>query len=155
MDVETFTKKALDEIAARALQHEPLNNNFTSKDLELIYSLAYAQYENKEFQEANDLFQKLCVFSPMKKHYWIGLASTYRMLKQYEHALIGWAMAAILDDSDPSVHFQAAICHFHLDQKSEATKAIKEANSRLNPEDTLLKEEITLLETKLLSGEGV
>ncbi len=149
MDFDILTQSALNTITKNALQNEPLDPGFSSKDLELIYSLAYAQYENKEFKASNDLFQKLCVFNATNQKYWIGLGATFRMLKEFNMALVAWSMAAILNDSDPSVHFQAAICYFHLNQKKEALKALEESTKRLKEDDSSLQEEIDRLEKKL------
>ena len=64
--------------------------------------------------------------------------------KKYEEALYAWAMAALLDKSNPYPHFHAAECAFSMNNLRDAKLALKEAETRMEKEHPL-QEKISLL----------
>jgi len=105
---------------------------------EELYSEGYHFYEKGDYAKALPFFKYLTVTEPFEERYWRGLGATLQMNKNYEDALLAWSMSAILKESDPLPHVFAAECLLLLENKEEASKALKTAK-RKNCDEALLK----------------
>lgn len=90
-----------------------------------LYTEAYQHYESGHYSEALLFFSKLLIERPLEPIFWLGFASTQQMEKQFEEALMSWALLAILSPDDPEPHFQAGKCHAALKQNHDASKAFQ------------------------------
>ena len=59
----------------------------------------------------------------------ISLKTNWQKLKEFDNALMAYAMTTLIDDIDPMPHFHAAQCYFELGNKDEALKAINLAEA--------------------------
>lgn len=123
-------QKKLKELVERFIQNgHSLKglSGLNDKTMETTYSLAFNHYNGGKFDEAAKLFQFLCVFDPYKPKYWMGLAASRQMLKEYEAAITAYSMAGILKMDDPKPALYAADCYLVMGKKELATKALTAA----------------------------
>ena len=125
----------------------PLNTNYSSDDLRILYTLAHTLWKNKEYEQAKTIFQQLALTNPFVKKYWLGLGTCWQFEKKYSEALKAWEMLILLDEIDPTPHYQSAECYFALNEISEGFKAMRLTKSRLSDEHADLKEKLIHLES--------
>ena len=125
-----------------------------SEDLvEEFYAYGFAQYQTGNWGEAADVFRVLCTRRPMEPRFWFGLSATLHEAENYQDALHGWAMAALLENEDPFPHFHAAECYLSMQNCEEAAKALREAELR-SEEAHPLREKISLLKEQWKVSNG-
>jgi len=73
-----------------------------------LYLAGFQLYEAQCYQEAADLFRLLCFYEPRISRYWIALGGAYQHIKCHDNALASFAMASLLDASNPDSRFYAA-----------------------------------------------
>jgi type III secretion system low calcium response chaperone LcrH/SycD len=95
--------------------------------LNVLYAMAYALYEKGRYQEAKHFFHLLTLSNAHERKYWMGLAASCQMLKEYAKALEFYGVAAIQDPVDPYVHLHAAGCCFANGQNDRGVSAIEAA----------------------------
>ena len=113
---------------------------------ESSYAEAYALYQAGKLDHAADLFRTLCTQDPMDPRFWFGLGSCLQESHDCQNALYAWAMAALLDPTNPYPHFHAAECLISLRKMPDAGKALKEAKARASTETHPLYGPIEVLE---------
>lgn len=94
-------------------------------DMEGIYSVGFNLYNSGKFEEAEKVFQFLCLFDHWNRKYWMGLGSTRQMLKQYPPALECYSYAALLKIEDPMAPLHAASCYLAMGDSVKAKSALK------------------------------
>lgn len=99
----------------------------SDETMEAVYALAFNQYNNGKYEDADKLFSFLTTFDPTMKKFWMGLAATRQMRKDYENAINCYSMAAVLDIEDPLPPLRAADCHLILGNRTQAINALTEA----------------------------
>ncbi len=127
----------------RFLNEVPEKKGLSAQGADYFYSHGFALYNGGNVPEALEVFEVLSAQRPLESRNWVAFASSLQELKEYERALRGWAMAAILDDSNAYPHFYAAQCHLSLGQKEEANTALSAAAKRAATEE--LQDKIKLL----------
>ncbi len=132
----------LHEVGDLLKEGRPLNKNFSNEDLRVIYSLAYTLYQGNDFVQARSIFQQLASLKPFEQKYWLGLASCWQVEKRYHEALKGWAMAALLNERDPTPHFHATECYLALDDQKEGSKAFAACQKRITEKHQELKRKL-------------
>jgi type III secretion system low calcium response chaperone LcrH/SycD len=100
-------------------------------EVEESYANGYAQYNAGNFTAAVDVFRNLCLEHPSEHRFWFALGATLQEAGSYDRALRSWAMAALLDGSNPYPHFHAAECCLSLQKREDAAKALKESELRI------------------------
>ena len=81
------------------------------RHMEALYAQGYYFYSQAKYKEALPLFKGLTVYNSVDKKGWLGAAGCYEMLKQYEHAIACYSVAAILDVNDPIPPLHALDCY--------------------------------------------
>ena len=99
-------------------------------NLEALYTHAYDAYTREDYAEAERLFAQLVTHSLFETKYWKGFAAANQMLQNYDQALRGWSMLALLDEKDPLPHIHASECLYILGQTEEGQKALRVARSK-------------------------
>ena len=115
-------------------------------EVEALYTRAYALYQGGKANEAAEIFQLLCTKDPLQPIYWAGFASSLQESSEWELACEAWAMDALLEPANPTPHFHAAQCCWHLGKLSDAALALKEAKKRIADPQHPLAGTIDLLE---------
>ncbi|MBX9745113.1 MAG: tetratricopeptide repeat protein [Chlamydiales bacterium] len=117
----------------------------SSEEVKQFYTFGFSLYGAGSAQEAIDVFEVLCVQRPLEAKHWFGLAASLQEESYYEKALPAWAMAALLDESNPHPHFHAAECCFAQGRQKEAQMALEAASMRAE-RDSVLQDRIALLQ---------
>jgi type III secretion system low calcium response chaperone LcrH/SycD len=99
----------------------------SQESLSTLYSLAYYLYENGKFVDAKSVFRFLTLSDAFDRRYWMGLAASYQMLKDYPAALECYSLAAVQNPDDPYVHLHAADCFFAGGESLKAVKTLESA----------------------------
>jgi tetratricopeptide (TPR) repeat protein len=112
------------------------NAHISEEALKSMYKDAIDLYNNDQAQEACLTFGILIRERPFTKSFWMGLAASRQKLKEFDNALMAYAMTTLIDDIDPMPHFHAAQCYFELGNKDEAIKAINLAEALVFENDS-------------------
>ena len=128
----------------KAKEPVPGQKKWTEGETEDLYQYAYHFYKNGKYEEAADFFRTLTSINCSDRHYWIGLAGSLKMLKKYKEAIDTYAVAAVIDSSDPLVHAHAADCCFAAGEIDRGIQALESAESL-----TAGKEHYQLLNSQL------
>jgi type III secretion system low calcium response chaperone LcrH/SycD len=97
---------------------------FSDKTMEAFYKIAYKKHELKDFESAANCFYFLCVLDPFVHSFWMGYGHSEQLLEHYTSALYAYAMATLIDLTDPTAHYFAAQCYHKLGNKSEALHSL-------------------------------
>ena len=141
MDTRAFQKQVATLLGISDKEMHPLS----FEKQQQLYQVAFDLYEKEEYRGASQLFTQLILTDPFSEDYWLGLASSKQMARDYQAALQAWGLVALLKEGDPLPHFHAAECLLYLEDKHEALKAL-DASLDLCKEETL-KEKINQLKT--------
>ncbi len=91
-----------------------------SKAIEGGYATALGFYESGRQQDAEKLFQLLCLLDHYDPRFFMGLGACRQQLGQYEQAIESFSYAGMLDCNDPRPPFYSAECHLALGNVKEA-----------------------------------
>lgn len=99
----------------------------SAEQLSLLYTLAYHLYENGKCVDSKRIFRFLTICEPFDRRYWMGLAASYLLLKDYSGALECYSVAAVQEPNDPYVHLYAADCFFAQGQIETGIRTLESA----------------------------
>jgi len=89
-------------------------------NLNVVYSAAFANYNNGNYSNARTLFHFLCMFDQMDIKNWIGFAATCQMQKDYKVATTAYTIASMLDMSNLTCAFHISECKLAMGLREEA-----------------------------------
>lgn len=107
----------------------------TDGEMEVIYTLAYNQYSQQQFAEAEKTFRVLLIHDHLNQKFWMGLGATRQKLQDFEGALVAYSMIAELGGKDPRVPLHAAECFMALGMYDEAMSGLEAAAGWLGNAD--------------------
>jgi tetratricopeptide (TPR) repeat protein len=115
----------------------------TPESMEVIYSLAYNQYNAGKYEDSEKVFRLLATLDHLEPKYWKGLAAAREALGQHDPALQAYGYLGMMNVNDPYPAFKAAQCFLHLERPKEAESALIAAvfNSADKPEHAELHEQ--------------
>ena len=99
--------------------------NISTEILNATYHQALDAYQQQQMSSALTAFTYLVMYQPYEFDYLFGLASTLHALEQYQHALVFYGYANLLDARDAGVTFRIAQCYLAIEQTSEAIDALQ------------------------------
>lgn len=117
----------LHELLGKASSMNEPAPQYPEETINSLYAMAYRFYENGKYEDSVQFFRFLTSLAAYDSKNWTGLGASYQMLKQHEQALQGYAIAAMLNKSDPIPHLHAAECFFALKQIPKGMKALNSA----------------------------
>lgn len=117
MEDTTTETRNLDESSDHRCDQETLDN---------LYSCAWNLYQRKKLEEANVLFQYLCLLQPLNKDYQMGLGATYQLTNQYHRAIEVYMAAAALAGNDYRPLLQLGYCHLMIKKNVQARECFEE-----------------------------
>jgi len=97
------------------------------KDLEQYNRLGQFYLDQKNYEEAQNVFDYLTKHSPANSDYWAKLGYSALHLQQYGQAVEGYKKSLGLDSSHPNRYYNLALAHNALKQSAEAAKALDKA----------------------------
>lgn len=131
------------------------------EDLEPLYTLAYNHYTAGNYDDANTLFQALCLYNHADFRFWMGLAGTRQALGHLGIAIDAYTMAGLVAKmADPTPFVYGCICHMKLGNLQEAKGGLEGAlllgNGEAQYAAILQKAEVLLesVNAKLLEQES-
>jgi secretion system chaperone SscA len=112
----------------------------TPESMEVIYMVAYNQYNAGKFKEAESIFRLLAMLNHFEAKYWKGLGASREAKRDYAGALQAYGYLGVMDIHDPYPPFQAAKCFVALGKAAEAEAGLRAAvfNSENKPEHVAL-----------------
>ncbi len=119
----------------------------TPESMEVIYMVAYNQYNAGKFADAEKVFRLLAMLNHFERKYWRGLAASREAQKKYEDALQAYGYLGMMDIYDPVPSFHAAKCFVALGKAAEAEAALRAAvfNSDNKPDHASLHQQAKVL----------
>lgn len=78
--------------------------------IEYFYSQGYRLYLIRKYSEALRYFHLLFLFEPSDPRYALGLAATYQMMKDYEHAVQWYMTLSLIDTESPMPFYYMSDC---------------------------------------------
>jgi type III secretion system low calcium response chaperone LcrH/SycD len=121
----------------------------TDEEMKELYHAGYLLYQKKNYKDALEHYRLLAILDPFRQKYWMGYAACLQLLKEYETALHGYAVAALLEEKDPICHYHAHECYLALNNKIEANNALSAAYELCDDRHLHLKEQIKIIKDKL------
>jgi type III secretion system low calcium response chaperone LcrH/SycD len=97
------------------------------QDLEAVYHLAYNQYEQGQYAEAERTFQVLCFHDHLSPRFWLGLGAARQQLRDYPGAIMAYSMVPEIGAADPRAPLRAAECYIALGLFEEAVSGLEAA----------------------------
>jgi type III secretion low calcium response chaperone LcrH/SycD len=91
------------------------------REMEAIYSVGFALYEQGKHSDAENIFRFLCFHDHLEKKYWMGLAATQQLLKKYAQAADTYSFCALLDVKDPVPPLHAGECYLAIGDLAKAS----------------------------------
>lgn len=147
-DIESYVEEFVPNIL---LKSSSLQQAFgiTNYEMEKLYEEAYHHYENDRYIDAITVFRWLLYLNTYTQKYWMGYGASQQLLQRYEKALHAYAVSALLNSKDPYPHYHAYGCYMMMENKTEAIKALKLAETRCyeKPDYKDLENEIKQLKT--------
>lgn len=132
----------------------------TDEDYEAVYAIAYNFMGASKYDKAAELLKFLVLNDPTKPRWYYALGVAEQSRGDFDAALYGYSMAAVLDVEDPLPHLQGGYCLMALGKYREAVEAldgaVDTAKNRPGSGDVLAQAK-SLLETaraKLSSQKG-
>jgi type III secretion system low calcium response chaperone LcrH/SycD len=87
---------------------------YTDAVMEKFYQAAYGYFQQQKYEKASEAFTFLTTLNPTVFNYWLGLGMADQMCEEYHSALLAYAMASMVDVTNPIVHYHSASCHRSL-----------------------------------------
>lgn len=102
-------------------------NNITPESLEVIYSMAFNQYQNNHFEEAARGFQYLCFYDHWNSRNFLCLGACQQMMRLFGQAIHTYFYAARLAPENPLPLAYIGDCYLALNKSDKAITAYKTA----------------------------
>jgi type III secretion system low calcium response chaperone LcrH/SycD len=99
----------------------------TPQSMEVIYMVAFNQYNAGKYDEAEKIFQLLSVLNHFDRRHWTGLGASRENQGKYEEAVKAYGFLAVLDMHDPQPPLLAAKCFLALGRTTDAESALHAA----------------------------
>jgi secretion system chaperone SscA len=112
----------------------------TPQSMEVIYMVAFNQYNGGRYDEAEKVFRLLSMLNHFESKYWMGLGACREMQKKYDEALKAYSYLSILDMRDPVPPFHGGKCFLAMGKTEEAVAGFQAAafNAKGKPEHAAL-----------------
>ncbi len=116
--------------------------NLSPQSMEVIYMVAYNQYNAGKYDEAEKIFQLLSILNHFDVRFWTGLGAAREMQKKYDEAVKAYSYLAILDLHDPMPPLLSAKCFLAAGKLKDAEGALQASiyNAK-KPEHAQIKEQ--------------
>lgn len=96
-------------------------------ELEVMYGLAYGEFEQGKYSDSERTFGVLAFFDHKDERFWLGLAASRQRQKKLVEAVAAYSMAVDAGSTNPVVPLNAAECYLGLGRRAEALNALEAA----------------------------
>lgn len=142
-NVEDMTAKIVEALAQGA--DAATIRGLTETQLEAVYGLGSILYEQKKFEQAEQVFAWLVREKPISARFLKALGAARQMMERYESALDAYGLAAVIDLDDPTPSLHAAECLLHLNEVDRARQALDAASEQAGDKHADVIEKIATL----------
>jgi type III secretion system low calcium response chaperone LcrH/SycD len=97
--------------------------NLTPQSMEVIYMVAYNQFNAGKYDEAEKVFQLLSVMNHFDPRFWTGLGASREMQKKFDEAIKAYAYLTILDLENPTPALLTGKCNLAAGRQADAESA--------------------------------
>jgi len=97
--------------------------NLTPQSMEVIYMVAFNQFNAGKYDEAEKIFQLLSVLNHFDARYWTGLGASREMQKKYDDAIKAYTYLTILDLENPTPALLMGKCYLGAGRREDAESA--------------------------------
>ncbi|OZG74322.1 CesD/SycD/LcrH family type III secretion system chaperone [Hahella sp. CCB-MM4] len=104
-----------------------LAKGLTQEEIEAIYTIAYNLYQQRKFEQAEQVFTFLCLYSHLDVRFWVGLAANREALGKFATAIEAYSYSALLQHDNPIPPLQAAKCYMALNNLEQARNGLNAA----------------------------
>jgi type III secretion system low calcium response chaperone LcrH/SycD len=102
--------------------------------IESLYGLGYNLYNAGDYENAETIFQSLCLYDFNDPRFWQGLGGVRQALGKYQQAVDAYAFgmtASALGDPEPVFH--AGVCFLKMGDMESATGAFEGLETLIDP----------------------
>ncbi|MBI2607259.1 MAG: tetratricopeptide repeat protein [Candidatus Doudnabacteria bacterium] len=117
---EQVKERSPEDIYLEAIKSDPL-------DISAYEGLGRLYLQERNFEEAFEIFQYLTVHKPQKDIYWSNLALCFYSLKKFDKAAEAYEKALNINNKIPARWINLALCFEALDEPVKAIKATSQA----------------------------
>ncbi len=117
------------------------------KWMDRAYEIAKKLLEEKNFEEAEQLFFLLKTIQPTVFEYWLGEATCQHTMKKFQQALETYSLSLLLQPSNALLFFQIADCFKHCNEEECYRQALDCCIKYANDSSELQQEAIKLRNT--------
>ncbi|MFQ5730250.1 MAG: SycD/LcrH family type III secretion system chaperone [Waddliaceae bacterium] len=137
--------KRFDKASTEALFNKLAPRNIvglTDFQVEGMYGQAYRLYNNGKYKDAMEMFRLLTMVDANEPKYFMGMAASLHMMKQYKGAVSVYMLCGTLDPLNPVPHYHAADCYIKMKDPFSAIISLEMAVKRAGdkPEFQAIKE---------------
>ena len=97
---------------------------YTDDEMEAVYAFAHNAYRQGKYDDAAKLFYFLAENDHTDSRFWMGLGACLHMTGGHDQALAAYAVAAVLDATNPEPPLCAAECYLATGTFDGARKAL-------------------------------
>jgi len=84
---------------------------YSDETMDKFYKVGYESFEKQNYEKSAEIFTFLTTLNPTIFNYWLGLGMSEHMLEDDHAALLAYAMASMVDASNPIPHYHSASCY--------------------------------------------
>ncbi|MBQ9275275.1 MAG: SycD/LcrH family type III secretion system chaperone [Succinivibrio sp.] len=97
----------------------------SDEKLELLYALAYTQYQAGNYSDSENIFRVLCLYDGTQERFWMGLAGSLQHEERFAEAAEIYSMACTMTGlTDPEPMYYAARCLLKDGRSDDAINAL-------------------------------
>ncbi|MDE0659718.1 MAG: SycD/LcrH family type III secretion system chaperone [Gammaproteobacteria bacterium] len=97
---------------------------YTNDEMEAVYAFAHNAYRQGKYEDAAKLFHFLAENDHTDGRFWMGLGACLHMTGGHDQAVAAYAVAAVLDATNPEPPLRAAECYLATGALDGARKAL-------------------------------
>lgn len=102
-------------------------------DIEALYAIGYNFYKQGKYDEAESMFQYICLYAHLEPRFWMALGNCRQMQKNHQKAIDAYGFSYMIEQDDPWPPIQAAVCYLALGNKELAKDSLELAEMSIEP----------------------
>ncbi|MGB3068105.1 MAG: SycD/LcrH family type III secretion system chaperone [Ottowia sp.] len=123
---DAFDAHAFSADFRKGFETLPASRRFTPEQLEVIYGMAYAHAQQRQWDKALPIFAFLSQYGPTRRHYLAGLAQCMRELGRHEDAKNLYSLMLMLFPDHPEPLLYIAECQIAQGDRATAQTTLSE-----------------------------
>lgn len=108
-------------------------SGLSDDDIEALYAIGNNFYKQGKYDEAENMFQYVCLYAHLDPRFWMALGNCRQMQKKYQMAIDAYGFSYMIEQDDPWPPIQAAVCYLAMDNKELAKDSLDLADMSIEP----------------------